>query len=227
MGKRVRLTTNPRKAPRQARAAATVSAILEATAHILREGGLPGLSTNRIAERAGASIGSLYQYFPSREAILAELLRRERAVLLEHFKSVTARMEELPLAAAIDALISAGVAHQIGDARLSLALEYVESLLPVEHETAKSRAELERECAVLLAYHRVNEPECTARDLLALTRGLIDDAGRRGETDGVALAVRVRRAAMGYLGQTQSTARPPQRNRKPPASGSSASKKKS
>ena len=199
MAKRPKLATNPRKRPHQARASATVDAILEATAHILREGGLPGLSTNRIAERAGASIGSLYQYFPSREAILAELLRRERGVLVAHFKEVASRKAALSLSDALDALIAAGVTHQIGDARLALALEYVESLLPVEDETRAQRAELEALCAELLAHHRIAKPQETARDLLALTRGLIDDAGRGGESDAKALAARVRRAAIGYL----------------------------
>ncbi|MDE0366729.1 MAG: TetR/AcrR family transcriptional regulator [Gammaproteobacteria bacterium] len=66
-----------RKRPRQARAIATVDAILDAAARILTEDGYAAASTNRIAERAGVSIGSLYEYFPGKEAIFAELRRRE------------------------------------------------------------------------------------------------------------------------------------------------------
>ena len=76
-------TANPsyamRKQPRQRRAVVTVDAILEAAARILVETGYATASTNRIAERAGASIGSLYEYFPGKEAIFAELRRREMA----------------------------------------------------------------------------------------------------------------------------------------------------
>ena len=70
---------SPRKRPRQARAVATVTAILDAAARILTEHGYAAASTNRIAERAGVSIGSLYEYFPGKEAIFAELRRREGA----------------------------------------------------------------------------------------------------------------------------------------------------
>ena len=70
---------SPRKRPRQARAVATVTAILDAAARILTEHGYAAASTNRIAERAGVSIGSLYEYFPGKEAIFAELRRREAA----------------------------------------------------------------------------------------------------------------------------------------------------
>lgn len=57
----------------------TVDAILEAAARILVETGYATASTNRIAERAGVGIGSLYEYFPGKEAIFAELRRREMA----------------------------------------------------------------------------------------------------------------------------------------------------
>jgi len=66
----------PRKAPRQARARLTVDAILMAAAHILRTEGPERMTTNRIARKAGVSIGSLYQYFPNKEAIVAVLRDR-------------------------------------------------------------------------------------------------------------------------------------------------------
>jgi AcrR family transcriptional regulator len=64
---------SPRKKPTQARAQATVEAILRATAHILRTAGWDACNTNAVAKRAGVSIGSLYQYFPSKEALVAAL----------------------------------------------------------------------------------------------------------------------------------------------------------
>src|SRR5689334_12765314 len=62
--------------PQQARAKETVDALLTATKALLVQRGVEGATTNAIAELAGVSIGSLYQYFPSREAIIAELSRR-------------------------------------------------------------------------------------------------------------------------------------------------------
>ena len=72
MAKRTR--TAPRKKPKQERSQATVDAILVATARVLCETGYDRASTNRIALAAGVSVGSLYQYFPSKEALVAALV---------------------------------------------------------------------------------------------------------------------------------------------------------
>ncbi len=66
----------PRKAASQERARQTVEAILEAAAYILVRDGWDRFNTNRVAERAGVNIGSLYQYFPNKESIVAELQQR-------------------------------------------------------------------------------------------------------------------------------------------------------
>jgi AcrR family transcriptional regulator len=66
-----------RRKPRQERSAATVAAIFEATARILNTQGGAGLNTNVIAKLAGVSIGTLYQYFPDKNAILIALARQE------------------------------------------------------------------------------------------------------------------------------------------------------
>jgi len=68
--------TRPRKAARQERSQVTVDAILEAATRLFAEGGLEAVNTNQIAELAGVSIGSLYQYFPTKQAILGELIDR-------------------------------------------------------------------------------------------------------------------------------------------------------
>jgi AcrR family transcriptional regulator len=69
----------PRKLPKQARSGATVEAILEAAAQVFERQGYAAGTTNRIAERAGVSIGSLYQYFPNKDAILVALVHRHIA----------------------------------------------------------------------------------------------------------------------------------------------------
>ncbi len=66
-----------RRRPKQARARATVDSILEAAVQVLERAGADGLNTNSVAERAGVSIGTLYQYFPDKEAILVAVARRE------------------------------------------------------------------------------------------------------------------------------------------------------
>jgi AcrR family transcriptional regulator len=89
---------DPRKRPRQARSQATVNAILEATVQILDREGLEAATTTRIAEVAGVSIGSLYQYFSHRDAILNALQDREfdRALLFMQEVLADGNLERTP-----------------------------------------------------------------------------------------------------------------------------------
>ena len=70
--------TKPRKNASQDRSRATVDALVEATARILVKEGFDKASTNRIAEAAGVSVGSLYQYFPGKEALVVAVMSRRR-----------------------------------------------------------------------------------------------------------------------------------------------------
>ena len=70
-----------RRSPKQARARATCEAILEAASQILERDGAEGFNTNAVAERAGVSIGTLYQYFPDKTAILLAAAHREAALV--------------------------------------------------------------------------------------------------------------------------------------------------
>ncbi len=73
------MTEKTRRTPRQSRSEATVEAILEAAFQLLELGGVEALTTNHIAERAGVSVGTLYQYFRGKQAILAALAQRRAA----------------------------------------------------------------------------------------------------------------------------------------------------
>ena len=73
----------PRKEPRQQRARATVEAIVIAGEQLTREGGIEAWTTNHVAERAGVSIGSLYQYFPSKESLVVALYLHRREAYAE------------------------------------------------------------------------------------------------------------------------------------------------
>ena len=121
---RVSGALKPRKKPMQGRSTATVDAILEAAIRILRADGWGQLTTTRVAARAGVSVGSLYQYFPSREAIAAALVRRRthqllEAVLASDLSGVVGRDD------AIQRLMSAFLTEKRRDLELSLALRDV------------------------------------------------------------------------------------------------------
>jgi AcrR family transcriptional regulator len=91
-----RRRTEPRKTPSQERSRQTVDAIIEAAAQVFERHGYVGGTTNHIAERAGVSIGSLYQYFPNKEAILAVLLERHLAEAEEIVGRVMKHVAESP-----------------------------------------------------------------------------------------------------------------------------------
>jgi AcrR family transcriptional regulator len=114
----------PRKRPIQSRSAATVEAILEATIRILRAEGWARLTTTRVATLAGVSVGSLYQYFPNREAIALALVRRRTRHLLEAILA-TDLTGAVGRAEAIDRVMSAFLAEKRRDITLSLAMRDV------------------------------------------------------------------------------------------------------
>ena len=81
----------PRRNPRQGRAQHTVAAIFEATGLLAAERGDEAITTNLIAERAGVSIGTLYQYFPTREAIVEAMATQERARVMRALDELLTR----------------------------------------------------------------------------------------------------------------------------------------
>ena len=109
---------SPRKTPRQERSRATVDALLEATTDILLREGYAKLTTNRIAERAGVNIASLYQYFPGKDAIVAELRRRHGDEQRAALRQVLAERTTGDLESTIRSLVSMGVAGHAHAPRL-------------------------------------------------------------------------------------------------------------
>jgi AcrR family transcriptional regulator len=154
--------TIARKMPAQDRARATVDALLEATARILVKEGYDHASTNRIAEAAGVSVGSLYQYFPSKEALVAALIDRHMTAMTDMLERQAATLANAPLAVAVREAIRVMIAAHGIDPRLHRVLaEQVPRLgrlQRVEQVLTKSR-ELVR------AYLEAHRAEVRPRDL--------------------------------------------------------------
>lgn len=87
--------------PKQQRARDTIEVIIRATAQVLRRDGLERLTTNRVAVVAGVSIGTLYQYFPDKDALFAEVRRRHEDVFRQRLIAMAGEMSGLSLEAAI------------------------------------------------------------------------------------------------------------------------------
>ena len=191
--------TRPRKQPHQARAQHTVSAIIEASARILEEQGHGGFTTNAVAELAGVSIGTLYQYFPDKNALLGALITRETSLLIEEAEAASVATEGRD---ALDGVIAAAVRHQIRRPRLARLLDFEEARMPFDAETQLVRARFVAVLADILARPGLppqpDLPTATA-DILAIMRGMLDAAGERGEIGQEALRMRVGRAVLGYL----------------------------
>jgi AcrR family transcriptional regulator len=106
--------TQPRKHATQQRSRATVDALIEATARILVTDGFDKASTNRIAEKAGVSVGSLYQYFPGKEALVAAVVERHGNELTQVVRRALTDVAALPMEQAVRKLIAAAIeAHRI------------------------------------------------------------------------------------------------------------------
>ena len=104
------MTEKKRRNPKQARGQATVGAVLEAAFQILEEDGEARLTTNLIAERAGVSIGTLYQYFEDPEAILAAMGQRQAEATRERITSIILESPETGSVRAIVKAIMSGIA---------------------------------------------------------------------------------------------------------------------
>jgi AcrR family transcriptional regulator len=121
-----KIRTSPRKAPRQARSREMVEAILEAAARVLVKDGFERTTTNRVAEAAGVSIGSLYQYFPSKEALVAALITRHMDAMRGLIIAALDRVRALPLRPAARAMIELVVeAHAVDPALHRVLMEQV------------------------------------------------------------------------------------------------------
>lgn len=95
----------PRKRPRQARSAATLDAIFEATIQVLLADGMRALTTTRVAERAGVSVGTMYQYFPHKQSLIYALNERYLEVLADKVEATCRAQTGRPVAEMLAALI--------------------------------------------------------------------------------------------------------------------------
>jgi len=117
----------PRKTPIQARSTASVNAILDATIQVLLKLGKERLTTTRVALRAGVSVGTLYQYFPNKSALLQAALKRHLDEVSNAVELVCKQQEGATLRQMATALITAFFEAKMKNAKTSVALYSVSS----------------------------------------------------------------------------------------------------
>ncbi|PQV50734.1 TetR/AcrR family transcriptional regulator [Paraburkholderia sp. BL21I4N1] len=194
----------PRKAPVQRRSAQTVEAVLEAAARILETQGLVACTTNAVAERAGVSIGSLYQYFPNRDALTVALIERETAQLVVDIEAAALVESSRDC---VQALVRAAVAHQMRRPALARVIDFEERRLPLGERSRRLTDLVDAVLTSALTEKRdapeLDDTALVAHDLLAIVHGMVDAAGQRDERDAAALEARVMRAVDGYVAQSR------------------------
>ena len=154
--------TNPRKTASQSRSRLTVDALVEATARVLLEEGYDRASTNKIAAVAGVSIGSLYQYFPNKEALVAALIDRHTQELSRIVGNALMKIAERPIATGVRELVAAAIeAHRVDPALHRILTEQVPRVGRLENIEA-----VERSARTLIrSYLEVHRSEIDVADL--------------------------------------------------------------
>ena len=127
MPQRSQAVLEPRKSPVQARSAASVDAILEATIQVLLQVGKERLTTTKVALRAGVSVGTLYQYFPNKSALLKAALKRHMDEVTEAIELVCHEQRGHSLEQMARALMTRFLEAKMRDAKTSVALYAVSS----------------------------------------------------------------------------------------------------
>ncbi len=194
---------SPRKLPRQRRAEATVAAILEAAAQLVAQRGLAAFNTNAVAERAGVSIGSLYQYFPGKDAIMAALIARQHARQVQSLLDALDTPPTAGLEGRVRALVRAAMHHHHDNALLASAIDHEEARLPVRDVLDQILEAAGPQLHVLMEELRAElpglDPLAALRTLPPLLRAVVDAWANlvppdleRAEKEGV-------RAVLGYL----------------------------
>jgi AcrR family transcriptional regulator len=132
--------TKPRKRASQERSLATVDALVEATARILVREGFDKASTNRIAEAAGVSVGSLYQYYPCKEALVAAVIDRHNQELMQVVRGALAEVASQPVEKAVRKLVAVAIeAHRIDPKLHRVLAEQIPRTGRLEHVEAFNR----------------------------------------------------------------------------------------
>jgi AcrR family transcriptional regulator len=169
-------TLTPRKIPRQGRSIATVDAIFEATTQLLLADGLSRLNTSRVARRAGVSVGTLYQYFPNKQALLFAVLERHLAMLAGAIEKACAENPCVTKEMIAETIVKAYLQAKMAQAEISPALYRVALELDVreliELATRRSARAIEAMLSTARDCHFA-DPGLVAQTLTAALYGTV------------------------------------------------------
>lgn len=217
----------PRKSPRQQRSQQTVDTILQATARVLAEYGYAGTNTNRIAETAGVSVGSLYQYFPNKNALIAALHDRHDKQMLALIDEVLDGNPAATLRERVAAIVAALLRAHLLEPALHRVLEREFPLFDQPRDHSRADQDIHRRMRHLLELHRAEiaqqDRELATYVVLRIMESLVHAVALEPPAgfDPRQLEGAVVDAVMGYLGTPTASvkARPRATARKPGRAG--------
>ena len=194
--------TLPRKAPTQARSKATVAIILQAATRVLAKESLDGFNTNRVAQIAGISVGSLYQYFPNKDALVTALIVAEHESLLAKLDAAAPQLAGCNAQTVVRALAKLGVSQQFENPVLAAALDHEEARLPIRKLLIQAETALLDSVAKLAKPHYPNLTMIELKDCMTIGQAIVESETGNTKVDQVELEQRVYRALSGYLNFT-------------------------
>ena len=168
----------PRKSPVQARSAASVDAILEATLQVLLQVGKERLTTTRVAARAGVSVGTLYQYFPNKGSLLRAALRQHMDEIAGAVERICLEQRGRSLEEMGTALVSTFLKWKMKDGKESVALYSVSS--DVDGAAVAREMGVRLKAAIVAMLKTAQEPLTTDVELVAeMLQGVMAGVSRK------------------------------------------------
>jgi len=165
-----------RKAPRQARSAVTVDAIFEGTIQVLLSDGPTRLTTTRVAQRAGVSVGTVYQYFPHKQALLYAALERHLAMIVDSLEAACLQNGGATVAAMAEAVVDAYLRAKTRQCEVSRALYLVSIELDARGLVEAATRRGEQAIAAMLSTAndgQFPDPHVVSQTLLAAVYGTV------------------------------------------------------
>lgn len=194
----------PRKIPQQARSSATVEAIHDATVQVLLAEGAGRLSTTRVAERAGVSVGTLYQYYPHKQALLFAIVERHLEGLMTRMEARAGQLKGRDLTTVAEGLAIEWLEAKLAEDAISRAIYAIAAEFDLRDLIGRAKTRMMAGIGVLLESvpgARFGDIRAVSFMLMALLAGAVRVAMEAGasEEDRARLRRELPRACSAYL----------------------------